>query len=53
MNDPQGQRFLERVEVAIVVEQCVTVEYAEGGDEAVDGLADGEPACSQLAIVPG
>jgi hypothetical protein len=53
MNDAQSQDLFERVEVAVAVEQGVAVDDAEGGDEAVDGLTDSEPACSQMAIVSG
>jgi hypothetical protein len=47
MDDTEGQRFFEPVEAAIAVEQCVIVEDSEGGDDAVDGLSDSQPACSQ------
>jgi hypothetical protein len=43
MDDTEGQRFFEPVEAAIAVEQCVIVEDSEGGDDAVDGLADSQP----------
>lgn len=51
MDDTEGQRFFKRVEVAIVVEQGVIVDDAKGGDETVYGLADSQPARTQMSIV--
>ena len=51
MHDLQPEDVLERVEVAIAVEQRVRVLEAERRDEAVDGLADGAPAGTQAAMI--
>ena len=39
MDDAQPQVRLERVEIAVDVEQLMAVRNGEGGDEAVVGLA--------------
>lgn len=51
MNDLQSKDVLERVEIAIVVEQRVRVLETERRDETIDGLADGPPASAQAATV--
>jgi len=51
MHDLQSEDVLERVEIAIAVEQHMRVLETERRDEAVDGLADRSPARTQGAIV--
>ncbi len=51
MHDLQPENILERVEVAIAVQQSVRVLETERRDEAVDGLADRSPAGTQAAKV--
>jgi len=41
MNDAQSEVFLEKIEVAVVVQQLMIFLNAEGGDDAVDRFAYG------------
>src|SRR6185312_1243329 len=43
----------ERLEVAVAVQQRQSVRDAAGGDDAVDGLADGDAFVAQGPEVPG
>lgn len=52
MNDLQSKDVLERVEIAIAVEQRMRVLETERRNEAIDALADRSPARTQGAIVP-
>lgn len=51
MYDLKPEERLERIEVAVAVEQCVVVLHAEGSDEAVDGLPNGLASSAQQSIV--
>ena len=53
MDDLQTEVVFEGVEVAVVVEEGVAFGDAEGGDNAVDGLADGNAACAEETVVVG
>ena len=43
----------ERLKVPVAVQQRQSVDDAAGGDDAVDGLADGDAFLAQCAEVPG
>ena len=51
MDHAQPQVLLEAVEVAVVMQQLVPFRDAEGGDQAVDGLANRDPTTLQRAKV--
>jgi len=51
MNDLQSEDVLERVEIAVAVEQGMRVLETERRYEAIDGLPDGPPGGAQCAIV--
>ena len=53
VQDSEPEVFLERVEVAVGVEQCVPAFNAEGGDDAIDGRADREAATPEVSVVAG
>ena len=51
MHDLQPENLLERVEVAIVVDELVAACEANGGDEAIDGSANRVAGFAQPPIV--
>ena len=51
VNDPQPQMFLEAVKVAIVVQQRIPLSQAEGRNEAVDRLPNGQSFRAEKTIV--
>jgi hypothetical protein len=51
VNHAQAQHCLERVEVAIVVQQLVALAQTQGGDEAINSLPDRVAPRPQAAIV--
>jgi hypothetical protein len=51
MHHLQVQEFLERVEVAVVVEQGVILLDAERGDETVNGLSNRSASRAKPAVV--
>ena len=53
MHDQQPQVFFVAVEIAVVVQEFVIVFDAAGGDQAIDGFADGDAFLTQGAIVAG
>jgi hypothetical protein len=53
MHHLQGERLLERVEIAIAVEEGMVVFEAIGRNETVDGLANGPAPSAQRSVVGG
>ena len=53
MNHAQTEVLFKYIEVTIAMKEAVTVGQAEGCYQAVDGLADGEPASTEGAIILG
>jgi hypothetical protein len=51
--DLQPQHFLERIEVAVAMQQSVTCLKAESGDETINRLAHRQAALSQPHVVSG
>src|SRR4051794_4825580 len=52
-DDPEPEMLLERIEVAVGVEELQTVEDAARGDQAIDRLADRDAALAQRDVVRG
>ncbi len=52
MHHAQAEQLLERIEVAVTVQQRMTATETERRDQAVDGLANGPPPGTQSAVVP-
>lgn len=53
MDDPKSQVAFKAFVIAVAVKQDVTTLYAEGGDHAVDGLANRNAFDAERAIVHG
>jgi hypothetical protein len=53
MHHAQAEQLLERIKVAVAVEERVTVAEAECRDEAVNGLANGASLSPESAVIPG
>jgi len=51
MNHPQPKMCFKRIEVAVAMEQRVSMLDAEGRDEAIDGLADSYAPGSQPTVI--
>lgn len=51
MHHPQPELMLESIEVAVALKKFVSCSQTERRNEAVDGLADGEPSATQEVIV--
>lgn len=51
MNDSEAEVLLRGVEIPVAVEQGVALGEAEGRDQAVDGLADGDALSAEGTVV--
>jgi hypothetical protein len=53
VDDVEAKVFFKWIEVAVAMQQRMTVFYAEGGNEAVDGPTDRMAFIAEMPIIQG